>query len=213
MNCKICSSKTVRIENSKKDIIYYNCINCDFIFINESNINTPKNERLRYLKHNNTLDNNNYVKIFKELIEKYIICSKNKIRRILDFGCGSIPVFAKLLKDNGFIVDVYDKYFFPHKDYFKKKYDLITLIEIIEHLKNPLKELIHLKNLLNKKGLFIIKTLFHPENNDIFLKWWYKEDFTHISFFSQKTFKFLAKLLNMKLLIINNKDLCVLQKN
>ena len=212
MNCKICSSETERIENYKKNIIYYSCINCDFIFIDEKKINTREDEKERYLKHNNSLDNEPYVDMFKDLIDKNIINNKDKIKSILDFGCGSVPVFVKLLKDKGFVVDKYDKYFFPAKDPLKKKYDLITLIEVIEHLKNPLNELDNLRKNLNINGFFLIKTLFHPEDKELFLKWWYKEDFTHISFFSAKTFKILANLLKMKPLIINNKDLCLLQK-
>ena len=88
---------------------------------------------------------------------------------------------------------------------------MITLIEVIEHLKDPFKELNHLKKLLNRNGFFLIKTLFHPEDKEFFLKWWYKEDFTHISFFSKKTFKILAELLNMKLLKMDNTDICILQ--
>jgi 2-polyprenyl-3-methyl-5-hydroxy-6-metoxy-1,4-benzoquinol methylase len=212
MNCKICSSETVRIENCNNRTIYYNCINCDLIFIDENFIKIPEKEKLRYLKHNNTLDNNNYVKIFNTLIEEYIIPNQNKIEQILDFGCGPIPIFADLLKAKGFNVDIYDKYFFPLKDYQKKEYDLITLIEVIEHLKDPFTELIGLKNKLNKNGFIIIKTLFHPMNNDVFLKWWYKEDFTHISFFSKKTFKVLAEKLKLKIVSENKKDLCVFQK-
>ena len=212
MNCKICSSKTVRIENNKNNKVYYNCINCDYIFINGKLINSSDKEKLRYLKHNNSFEDINYVEMLRSFIKEYIKFDQDKINKILDFGCGPIPVLAKLLEDKGFNVDVYDKYFFPHNDYLKKKYDLITLIEVIEHLKNPIKELTQLKKHLNKNGFFIIKTLFHPGNNDIFLKWWYKEDFTHISFFSQKTFKIISELLNMKLLTINNKDLCILQK-
>jgi SAM-dependent methyltransferase len=212
MICKICSSITERIENIKKSIIYYKCKKCDFIFIDEESIYSPEKEELRYLKHNNTLSNPGYVEMFENFIEKYIVCYNNKIKSILDFGCGSVPVLAKLLKDRGFIVDIYDKYFFPEKEYLNKRYDLIVLSEVIEHLKNPLKELKHLKGFLNKDGKFIIMTLFHTGNKNEFLKWWYKEDFTHISFFSQKTFKYLTKLLNMKLLMIDNKKICILQK-
>lgn len=212
MNCKICFSETERIEDNKKNIIYYNCKKCDYIFIDEESIYSPENEKSRYLKHENTLNNLGYVEMFNNFIEKYIICYKENIKRILDFGCGSVPVLAKLLRNRGFLVDIYDKYFFPEKDYLKKKYDLIILSEVIEHLKDPLKELIRLKENLNIDGKFIFMTLFHPRDKDKFLKWWYKEDFTHISFFSNKTFKYLAELLNMKLLMIDNKKVCVLQK-
>ncbi len=213
MRCNICSSETELIKNIKNNTNYFFCKECDFIFIDKNKILPENLEKNRYLKHNNTFDNIGYVEKFKNLINKYVICYKNNIKDILDFGCGYEPVLAKLLKENGFLVDIYDKYFSPEKVFLNKKYDLITLIEVIEHFKEPLLELMNLKKHLNKNGFFIIETLFHPGDKVKFLKWWYKEDLTHVSFFTLKTFKKIVELLNMRIVDNNDKDICILQAN
>lgn len=210
MRCILCSSEIEKIKNNKSMINYFICKECDFIFIDKNNILSEELEKDRYLKHNNTFDNIGYVEKFKNLINKYVINNKS-IRYILDFGCGYEPVLAKLLKEYDFFVDIYDKYFFQGITFLKKRYDLITLIEVIEHFKDPLLELLNLKKLLNKNGLLIIETLFHPGDKEKFLSWWYKEDQTHISFFTLKTFEKIAELLKMEIVETNYKDICILQ--
>ena len=166
--------------------------------MDEKKIVLPEKEKQEYLHHNNTPENEGYVAMFKDFIEKCIDPYQDKIKAALDFGCGPGPVLAGLLKEKGFEVDIYDKYFAPEKIFENKKYDLITSTEVLEHLADPLETLKTLKNHLNKNGILAIMTLFHPNNEEGFKKWWYRRDSTHISFYRPKTFEILAKMLEMK---------------
>ncbi len=209
MNCNICSSSTDIITDSKNNTEYHSCSNCDFIFLDPLKRIPPENEKERYLKHNNSIDNSGYVSMLEDFITACITPLSYKIENILDFGCGPDPVLASLLTNKRYTVDTYDKYFFPAKTFQGKKYALITLVEVIEHLPDPLETITALRNQLKPEGLIAIMTLFR-RTEDNFLNWWYRQDPTHISFFSHKTIRHLATILGMQCKIINKNNSCIL---
>jgi 2-polyprenyl-3-methyl-5-hydroxy-6-metoxy-1,4-benzoquinol methylase len=89
---------------------------------------------------------------------------------------------------------------------------LITSTEVFEHLKEPKAVLKTLVNSLNDKGYIILMTQFPPSDDEEFLKWWYRRDITHISFFTPKSFQIMAEELGLKVLKIMDKNIVVFQK-
>jgi hypothetical protein len=207
MYCKICSSEVNKIEIEGK--IYYRCNNCEFIFLDKKDTVSAEKEKKRYLKHENSLENKGYVKMLNDFIEK--IPNKDRIITALDFGSGPNPVLAHLLKEKGINADIYDIYFAPPEDYKNKKYDLITATEVVEHLKEPLGILKELVKHLNKNGILAVMTSLHKNNEEEFKKWQYRMDETHISFYSEKTIKYLAEILELEVLMIE-KNIIILKK-
>ncbi|EKE02108.1 MAG: 2-polyprenyl-3-methyl-5-hydroxy-6-metoxy-1,4-ben zoquinolmethylase [uncultured bacterium] len=212
MNCRICNNQTITIYDRQFDINYYNCINCDYIFIDPESIVSKEEELRIYQLHHNSLENTGYVNMFKDFADKAIMPYKSSTKSILDFGSGPSPVLAHLLREEGFEVDIYDPYFAPEKVYENKVYDLITSTEVIEHLSNPVETFKILYKHLNPSGIISIMTLYHPQDNEKFQSWWYRRDETHISFYTHNTMKHLAKIFNMEILLLDSKNLCVLQK-
>ena len=207
--CKICSKSVRTIYDDQYDHDYYYCSNCEFIFLDESKVISPDQEKKEYSFHQNSFENEGYVNRFCEFIDKAIRPYKSKIKTALDFGSGPGPVLAELLRKEGFKTDIYDKHFAAEPVYLNKKYDLITATEVFEHLKNPLSTLRLLKSHLNKNGILAIMTLFHQNNDEHFKKWWYRRDSTHIAFYTPKTFECMADLLEMKVLMKDEKNVCV----
>ena len=171
-SCKICCQYTRAIKDAKSDIQYYGCNFCDFIFVDDNHLFSAEEEISRYRQHDNDLENEGYVSMLNNFIIKSVSPYKASIRTVLDFGCGESPVLAGLLKEEGFEVDVYDKFFSPKEIYRDKTYDLITATEVIEHLNNPLDTFKLFKSLLNKDGIISIMTLFHPQDDTQFIDWW-----------------------------------------
>ncbi|MGM0441393.1 MAG: class I SAM-dependent methyltransferase [Elusimicrobiota bacterium] len=205
--CRICGFQKLQlIQDSKK---YSLCPRCKFIFTHRQYFPDKKTEKERYITHNNSLDNKGYVDFLTSFLKKCVFPYTNSGARILDFGCGHTPVLSYLLEQNGYRVNKYDKYFYPDTDYKNQKYDIIVLVEVIEHLKDPLKTLKNLTELLSNNGILSINTRFHPGNSKDFLNWWYKRDPTHRSFFSKKTLHFLGDKLNFKSIRLKDKDKCV----
>ncbi len=59
---------------------------------------------------------------------------------------------------------------------------------------------------IKKDGYLLIMTLFQPEKKDDFLKWFYIKDATHIGFFTEKTFNYLASQYNLEIIKSNKKN-------
>lgn len=145
--------------------------------------------------------------------------------KIMDFGSGtqilslliatqyncavdSVEI-SKLIVDNGlkYFEDIYkncnDKLKIIIDDNFiknsKNKYDVITMIHVLEHLNN-LDIVKNLYDVLNYKGKLIIEV---PNENDIMLKISEKyKNITyqihHLSYFNENTFKILLEKLSIK---------------
>jgi hypothetical protein len=210
--CIICAAKTIALQDLQFNHTYYSCQDCEFIFLDPKCRVSPEAERRRYLEHNNTPDNEGYVKMFRDFIDCALMPYQSRINKALDFGCGPGPVLPALLEEKGWSVDRYDPFFAPHKIYQGRCYDLITATEVFEHLADPLETTSLLKEHLAPKGLLAIMTLFHPLKPEEFLKWWYRRDCTHISFFTDRTFHCLAEILKMRVLRIEKNKICVLEK-
>lgn len=112
--------------------------------------------------------------------------------RGLDFGCGPGPTLSVMLAEAGFHVDLYDLYYEPDPEVFLKRYNFITATEVVEHLAEPKRELERLYSMLVPGGVLAIMTKL-ATSKEAFSKWHYKNDKTHISFFSRETFGWLAQ--------------------
>ena len=86
-------------------------------------------------------------------------------------------------------------------------YDAITMVEVIEHLSNPVEVLTILSNHLNPNGVLYIEGSFTDTeylygnlNFDI-LKWWYlRPSIGHITLFNQKSMEVFLSKCGLKLI-------------
>jgi hypothetical protein len=192
---------------------YYKCGHCAFIFLDPAQIVAPVTEKKRYEQHQNSFENAGYVQMFRTFIEQIKPFLKEPTERALDFGCGPVPVLARLLENEGIKeVHVYDKYFYPGRTLKKTDYDLITCTEVVEHLAEPLKYFKLFHSLLSECGMLAVSTNFYPPAPGDFIKWWYKNDITHISFFSMRTISWIAAHLGYQPAFLNQKNIFLLTK-
>jgi 2-polyprenyl-3-methyl-5-hydroxy-6-metoxy-1,4-benzoquinol methylase len=92
-----------------------------------------------------------------------------------------------------------------------KLYQAIVMTEVIEHLHHPNSILKSLWQLLEPGGVLAIMTqrVISPEK---FKTWQYKNDPTHVCFYSNKAFEWLAKELDAKLVEFVGRDMVLLTK-
>ena len=193
MHCKICQGATEAFFDDYMKCETYYCPTCEFIFKEETAIISREKELKVYEQHNNTEENLGYVAMFQDFMEKTFLPYKNEIRTVLDFGSGPNPVLANLMARQGFQVDHYDKFFAPQKVYEDKKYDLITSTEVIEHISEVQETMALFSEHLQEGGYLALMTQFHPNEKEAYLKWWYRRDPTHISFFRPHALQTLAR--------------------
>ena len=215
MKCPLCAyhNTSLLLEADLRE--YWSCPKCFIIFVPPKFFIPQKEEVRRYLEHDNHLGNEGYVKMFQQKIN---VIKKEcpEIRTILDYGCGYEPVLKAMLEHEGYQVDVYDLNFFPNEKP-KNKYDLVISTETFEHIKNPNKALTHIIPKISNRGYLAVMTRFYPLNNltlclDSFSKWYYKRDPTHVGFYSQKTFSWIAGKFELKVCHDNKFDFIIFKK-
>jgi len=190
-SCSICHGSCREIED-KKSRTYHICQDCGFTFLDPSCRLTEREERKRYDRHNNTPDARGYVQWLTTFIEQAVLPYAKEGSRVLDFGSGPVPVLARLMEERGYKVSFHDKFFAPQSP--EGPFDLITSTEVFEHLADPLGTLIKLSAMLKRGGRLSLKTSLRPLSDEDFLCWWYREDSTHIGFFTPQALKALASM-------------------
>lgn len=202
MKCLLCESpdaasfKVVK----KPEYSYFHCAECDLIFMDPAQRLSPPEEKVRYDMHENQ-DQAGY-RAFLEPLVKYIeehkLVQNHENARALDFGCGPTAFFGHLLTLRGFDVTNYDLFYQPNQDCFTRNYHLISSTEVWEHLHEPRKDIHRLVSHVKPGGILAVMTSGH-KGEAAFHDWHYRRDPTHVSFFSEKTMKWVAKTFNLEL--------------
>jgi hypothetical protein len=198
MICKICQNenKEVFIEKilHKYDVSFLKCENCDFISTEEpywldEAYNNPIN-----IEDTGVLNRNIISSYFTTNIIYYFF---NHKKTFLDYASG-YGIFVRLMRDIGINFkwqDNFSKNLLARGfDYSKKDnpIELITAFEVFEHFVNPLEEIE--KMLMISKNILFSTTLI-PSDIPNPKDWWYYgfNHGQHVSFYSQKTIKFIAR--------------------
>jgi len=206
--CSLCGDKLMKFAEVRKRK-YNRCLNCFSIQLDNDFLLNQNVEKKRYELHNNDVEDPNYQNFVKPIVD-YILSNHKVFEKGLDFGAGTGPVIAKLLTKQNYQVALYDPYFWDNPDLFDDKYDYIIACEVIEHFHNPHKEFELLSNLLNKNSSLVIMTVVYQEEID-FNNWYYKNDETHVFFYTKETLEYIKEAYGFKELII--KDRLIVFKN
>lgn len=212
MKCKICQNNTETLFHPSLQKHYHVCENCELISLDATLIVNLEREKAQYDNHQNSLENEGYVQMFENFLNFFWDSLTYKDTLALDFGSGPTPVLAELMKRRGTKVECYDKFYQPQARLERNRYDLITSTEVFEHLDNPLQTLTLLTKCLKPKGLIALMTLFHPNNNEQFIQWWYPRDPTHITFYTLKTLELLGEKCGLRVIKNDGKRIVVFQK-
>ncbi len=160
---------------------YYRCSCCCSILLDPKMYLSKEDEKKRYEEHNNDVEDPKYQKFVAPIVDQV----KQKFVQGctgLDFGAGTGPVIAKLLREKGFRVELYDPYFWDNSGALNLRYDFIACCEVIEHFHFPGKEFKLLRSLLKPNGSLYCMTEVYNDEID-FGQWYYKNDPTHVFFY------------------------------
>lgn len=190
MKCPVCDQQNLS-SLSSHERPFHHCRDCDYIFQNpESRLQRPQ-EEARYLEHNNDLEDPRYLKYLEKTWSQ--VESPKPGAFVLDYGCGPARGLEAVLRDSEFRVASYDPIFWP-RDLEQEfgKVDVLFCSEVIEHIYEPAKIFSQWNQLLKPDGVITLRTGFHP-GADNMSDWWYASDETHIGFFNETTFEFIAE--------------------
>jgi 2-polyprenyl-6-hydroxyphenyl methylase/3-demethylubiquinone-9 3-methyltransferase len=127
--------------------------------------------------------------------------AESKIR-ILDFGAGGNPgVTGSALIDCGFQLDSYEPYFGEGTERPSGTYDVVILIEVIEHCHRLDDVVSDISRFLSETGFVYVSTAIHPTNHDrsVLDSWYIAPRNGHISIFSFPALCILFRRFGMNL--------------
>ncbi|NND68843.1 MAG: class I SAM-dependent methyltransferase [Halioglobus sp.] len=186
-HCPLCKTAdaTLYFEDARRP--YYLCGCCALVFVPPRCFLHREAERAEYLKHENDEHDAGYRQFLARLADP--LTARLRPGALgLDFGCGPGPALALMLREQGYNVTLYDSFFAPDAAALNAEYDFIAATEVVEHLHRPAAELERLWQLLRPGGYMGLMTKLVIDR-DAFARWHYKNDPTHVVFFSRETFE------------------------
>lgn len=208
LHCKICLNLVEDSIKCNDGRIFHHCSNCKFTFLDDTFRLDADSEKARYELHENSIEDQAYVKFLTRFIDYAVKPYLEKGMSILDYGSGPEPVLAELLRRHGYEVDIYDSFYSKNKP--SLTYDMIVSTEVFEHFYEPTRDFEFIISLLKPGAYLSVMTSLNP-GLDKFIDWWYKNDPTHVSIYDKKTFEFIANEHKLKLLESNSKDMLIFQ--
>ena len=204
MKCKICGNQSNEFDIAeileKYKVHYYCCPICGFVQTEEpywldEAYSTAFSRTDVWCMNRNMINSNNLLFLMKFV----------ELGPCLDFG-GGYGVLVRMMRDYGFDFYWYDKYAqnifaFGFDGDLSANYTLVTSFENFEHFVNPMEEIEKIINCT--QTVYFTTTLIH--NSPPIKEWFYYYPIhgQHISFYSHKTLKYIAKKYSMYLITDN----------
>jgi len=191
MQCPLCLEEINEPYHQDKIRSYQHCLVCNLVFVPSGYFLLEKEEKVRYDLHQNNGADEGYKQFLTQLLTPMLNYLKPDDEG-LDFGSGPEPALAALFGSHNFNVRLYDPFYANFPQVLNLKYNFITASEVVEHLHFPAKIFEQIIQMLHPQGVFGIMTKALPPKAS-FTNWWYKNDLTHVCFYSEATFQWIAK--------------------
>lgn len=190
--CPLCSHADTPLFHQDNRRCYFQCQQCYLVFADPASRLSAEDELAQYQLHNNDVNDAGYRQFLQRLatpLQQHLAATG---LAGLDFGCGPGPLLANMLQEGGQQMAVWDPFFAADSSVLQRQYDFISCTEAIEHFAQPATEWQLWLELLKPGGTLAIMTKRYTDAA-AFANWHYKLDPTHVSFFCEATFQYLAR--------------------
>ncbi|WP_261887344.1 class I SAM-dependent methyltransferase [Vibrio aerogenes] len=208
-SCPLCDASSLQFYHQDKRREYWQCPCCALVSVAPSYRLEADEEKAIYDLHENHPSDPGY----RRFLSRLCLPLKQRLppeSSGLDYGCGPGPTLSVMLEEAGHQTTLYDFFYHHNISALSSTYDFITATEVIEYLYHPGEVWLQWLNMLKPGGYIGLMTKL-VESQDAFSTWHYKNDLTHVSFFSQKTFRYLAERDKLELEFIG-RDVILLRK-
>lgn len=203
-NCPLCQRRSSLFFDKT-----YCCPNCYLVFKSKELFLSKEAEDKRYRTHQNSNNDQGYIDFLNRLANPLKEFIKNE-DQFLDYGCGPYSQISKILEADLHSTSCYDPLFFPDESVKNKKFDVVTCTEVVEHFQDVKGEWEKLISTVKPNGILGIMTRFYQDTTN-YKEWWYKNDPTHIVFYREETFDYLAQKYQMKVLYNDHHSVIIFQ--
>ena len=228
--CPLCKQDNTKPVLIKHGLTVVQCANCSFVYVNPR----LKNEQLNSIYLHNYFKNKKYGYVGYELqevlrkknFERWLEDAgdhipKNKIIRSLDVGCAA-GYCLDVMKEKVWDVEGIELEEEMHtvlnrtgynvsktrlEDFeTEKKYSVITLFDVLEHIPDPDKVFKKLYSLLEADGVIIIVTPDHKSFQRKFFqkKWFQYKPIEHIQYFTRHTINIFAERNGLQMVMVKH---------
>jgi SAM-dependent methyltransferase len=166
------------------------CGTCALVFVPPRYHLGRAEERAVYDQHVNSPEDAGY-RTFLSRLSEPMLARLAPHSHGLDFGCGPGPALAGLFREAGHTCAEYDPFYRRDPSVLARSYDFVASSEVFEHLARPHDVLDLLLALLRPGGWLGIMTK-RVTSREAFTTWHYVRDPTHVAFFSERTFAWVA---------------------
>jgi hypothetical protein len=173
------------------------CPDCGLLQRDRGDYLSPEAELAFYNTHQNCVGDAGYLAFLSRLAEP-LAARLTKGSEGLDFGSGPAPALALLMSQAGFPTVGYDPLFSNNVELLAKKYDFVSCTEVVEHFRRPSESWAQLFSLVRPGGILAVMTEWYRGQRPL-SSWRYARDPTHVVFYQEQTFHFLAKKHQAKL--------------
>lgn len=211
MHCPLCNQTNISLYACAFESDYFKCAHCSYIFKDRAKLLESSIEKSRYDTHNNDSEDQGYV----DFLNRLILPLKDRLADHssgLDFGCGPGPTISKEMKKYGHKMEDYDIYYANNEELLEKQYDFVTSTEVWEHFYEPSKDIRKCWELVKPGGYLGVMTYFIPVEKEQFINWWYLRDETHVGFYNEEVFGYIAKELGAASLEILSRQVVIFKK-
>ena len=200
--CPLCLNETTSPVYHQDSIrAYHHCSCCGLVRVGDQYRLTAVKEKAQYDLHQNNPDDPEYRKFLGRTFDPLQArVSKHSVG--LDFGCGPGPTISKMGDQVGLKISNYDLYYYNDPELLETQYDFVTMTEVIEHIAEPGELLKVMDSLLKPKAILAIMTKRLIDYQQ-FINWHYKNDPTHICFYSLDTFRWIADQFSWRMEVID----------
>ena len=182
---------------------FWQCSNCDLLFVPAIYHVSNAEEEQQYRLHNNESTQAGYVQFLGLIADQ--VCDLTTLDKvILDFGSGPNPVLAGLLREKGYQVDLFDPIFSPDESALRAQYDVVTCSEVAEHFNCPKKSWERLVSLMAPSGNLFVMTHRRDEVKSL-EQWYYIRDITHVAFYSNRCMQWLASTFDLNIRFLSER--------
>lgn len=192
--CNVCGcteykKRTGKVRDQEK-LLIYECINCGLVFLSSFDHITDKYYEESNMHGNIVVPEQLLKETFEDDNRRFrFLKDITKGKKVLDFGCGygGFLKYTKDIADEVYGIEIEE----AAREFCMKqginiismednrKFDVITMFHVIEHLLNPLEIVQQLKERLNEGGIMIIET---PNSNDALLTLYKSKAFSNFTY-------------------------------
>ena len=194
IECPLCLNSQCNLyySSDRKNLVrdYVICKVCDLIFVPEIFHISEKEQKARYLEHNNDPNDQRY-RTFLSRLKDRITPFLNPGQIGLDYGSGPGPTLSIMMTEDGYTTKNYDPIFQPNTFVLNRKYEFVVSSETIEHFVDVRANFDFIDGILAKFGVFGVMTSIKYQHIR-FETWSYHYDPTHVSFYSPVTMAYIA---------------------